>query len=124
MRFAKWVFLLSGVYGLIVITPMYFLEGAISRNSVPITHPENFYGFVGAAFAFQILFLTISRDPRRYRPAMIAAVLEKATFGIAVSALFAQGRAATPVMVFASIDMLWGVLFAVSWFLTAPGRDA
>jgi len=41
------------------------------------------------AVSWQVAFL-IAQDPARYRPLMIPAVLEKATFGIAVLVLFAQ----------------------------------
>jgi hypothetical protein len=43
MRFAKIVFLIAGIYGLLVLTPLYFLEGTIGRQTPPaITHPDFF----------------------------------------------------------------------------------
>lgn len=122
MVFAKRVFLLSAIYGVVVLTPMYFAEGAMAAAGVPLSHPESHYGFVGAALAFQALFFVISRDPARMRPAMIPAVLEKASFGAAVAVLALQGRVPGVVMVFAAIDVFWGVLFATAWFKTAPVR--
>jgi hypothetical protein len=123
MRFAKWVFLAAGVYGLIVLTPLYFLEGTVSATQGPVTHPEYYYGFVGCALAFQLLFLIISRDPMRLRPAMLAAVVEKATFPAAVWPLFLQHRAPAAVTAFASIDLFWGVLFVVSYLGTAKASS-
>ncbi len=39
MNFAKWVFRIAGIYGLIVLVPMYFTESQISRDFPPaITH--------------------------------------------------------------------------------------
>ena len=68
MNFAKWVFLLAGIYGLLVVTPQFFLEQRVNRDYPPaITHPEYFYGFAGVALAWQVAFLIISRDPARYR---------------------------------------------------------
>ncbi|MGH7494644.1 MAG: hypothetical protein ACREOO_19905 [bacterium] len=68
MKFAKWVFRIAGIYGLIVLTPMYFTEGQISRDFPPApTHPEYYYGFIGVALAWQVLFLLLSKDPLRYR---------------------------------------------------------
>ena len=62
MKFAKLVFLIAGIYGLIALLPQYFLEGRIGQNSPPpITHPEFYYGFLGVTVAWQILFLVISR---------------------------------------------------------------
>ena len=71
MRFARWVFRLAGIYGLIVLLPQYFLEERIGRDDPPpITHPEHFYAFLGVAVAWQVAFLVIAQDPIRYRPIM------------------------------------------------------
>jgi len=57
MKFAKWVFRIAGIYGLIVVAPMYLSESQISRDFPPaITHPEYFYGFIGVTLAWQVLF--------------------------------------------------------------------
>ena len=45
MKFAKIVFLVAGIYGLIVLLPLYFLEERTGRDfPPPITHPEYYYG--------------------------------------------------------------------------------
>ena len=93
MKFAKRVFLIAGVYGLIVVLPMYLLEDKTGRDFPPaITHPEYYYGFIGVTVAWQILFLILSKDPIRYRLMMIPAILEKASFGVAIIVLFLQER--------------------------------
>jgi hypothetical protein len=93
MRFAKIVFLVAGVYGLLVLAPLYFLESMIGRQTPPaITHPEYFYGFVGVGLAWQVLFLAVSRDPVRYRAMILPSVLEKVSYGIALAVLFSQHR--------------------------------
>ena len=120
MTFAKRVFLIAGIYGLIVLVPQYFMEDRIGLDTPPpITHPEFFYGFVGTAVAFQIVFLLLSRDPVRYRAMMIPSVMEKASFGIPVMVLFLQGRTSGMTLVFASVDLLLGVLFIVAYLRTA-----
>ena len=44
MKFAKIVFLIAGIYGFLILTPMYFMENKIVRDIPPvITHSENFY---------------------------------------------------------------------------------
>jgi hypothetical protein len=122
MRFARWTFVVAGVWGLLSVTPLYWLEGLISRERPPaITHPEYFYGFIGVTVAWQVLFLTIATDPIRYRPAMSAAVLEKAAFAVAVPMLFAMHRVAADSVVFSSIDGLLGVGFIAS-YLRTPRR--
>ena len=93
MRFARRVFGAAGVYGLLALLPQYFLEERIGRDyPPPITHPEHFYGFIGVAVAWQVLFFLIARDPARFRPAMPVAVLEKLVFAVPAMLLFASGR--------------------------------
>jgi hypothetical protein len=119
MRFARWTFVVAGVWGLLSVTPLYWLEGVISRERPPaITHPEYFYGFIGVTVAWQVLFLTIATDPIRYRPAMPAAVLEKAAFAVGVPILFAMHRVAADSVVFSGIDGLLGIGFIVSYLRT------
>jgi hypothetical protein len=120
MTFAKRVFLIAGIYGLIVLVPQYFMEDRIGLDTPPpITHPEFFYGFVGTAVAFQIAFLILSRDPVRYRVMMIPSIMEKAGFGIPVVVLFLEGRTNGTTLVFGSVDLLLGVLFIVAYLRTA-----
>jgi hypothetical protein len=116
MTFARRVFFLAGIYGILTLTPLYFLEGRLSRDFPPaIAHPEHFYGFVGVALAWQVVFLIIARDPVRYRLMMIPAVLEKLSFGIASWWLYAQGRLALPMVGPASIDLVLAVVFTVDF---------
>jgi hypothetical protein len=121
MRFAKYVFLVAGVYGLLALAPQYFLESKIGADyPPPINHPEYFYGFVGVALAWQVVFLIISRDPARYRPIMLAAVIEKITFGVAAIVLYAQGRVPGAILGFGCIDLVLCALFAASYVATSP----
>lgn len=116
MKFAKIVFLLAGIWGVLVITPLFFMFNLIGRNDPPpITHPGFYYGFVTAAFAWQIAFFIIARDPVRLRPIIIAAIIEKFGYGIAISALYAQHRIHPGDLVFAGVDVLFGCLFIVAY---------
>jgi hypothetical protein len=125
MTFAKRVFTAAGVWGLLVLFPLYFLEEKNGRDfPPPVNHPELYYGFIGVGLAWQVLFLILARDPVRFRPMMIPAVLEKASYGIAILALFALGRVAPPLVVFAVIDLALGALFLESYRRTAePPRQ-
>ncbi|MBX7054183.1 MAG: hypothetical protein K1X36_04430 [Pyrinomonadaceae bacterium] len=119
MKFAKYTFLVAGIYGLLVLIPQYFFEHKIGIDTPPaITHPEFFYGFVGVAIAFQIVFLIISRDPLKYRLMIVPSVVEKFSFGIAVAILFALDRVGAQMFAAAMIDSVLGALFIVSWFKT------
>jgi hypothetical protein len=125
MRFARVVFLIAGIYGLIVLAPQYFLEEKSGRDFPPaMNHPEYYYGFIGVALAWQVLFLILSRDPVRYRAMMIPSILEKAGFGIAVSLLFLQHRVSPVMLGAAIIDLILGLLFTVAYLKTARADDA
>jgi hypothetical protein len=121
MKFAKIVFWIAGLWGLLIITPLYFMFDLISRKDPPpITHPGFFYGFVGLGLAWQVAFLFIATDPARYRPLMIPSMLEKLSYGAAVVVLVLQGRMHPSDMVFACTDLLLGVLFVIAYLKTPP----
>jgi len=120
-KFARRVFLFAGIYGLVVLLPQYFLEDQIGRDyPPPITHPEHFYGFVGVAVAWQLAFLTIARDVVRFRPLMVAAVVEKASFAVPAFWLFASGRVAAATTAVAGFDAVLGLLFVAAYRATRP----
>jgi hypothetical protein len=123
MKFAKYVFLIAGIYGMFALAPMYFLKDYVGQeNPPPITHPEFFYGFVGVALAWQFVFLIISRNPLKYRLLMLPSILEKAAWGIPVTILFLQNKVSASIFGVGLIDALFGVLFAISYF-KADGHD-
>lgn len=125
MRFARIVFLIAGIYGLIVLSPMYFMEGMIGRQTPPaITHPEYFYGFVGTAIAWQVVFLVLASDPARYRAMILPSVLEKIPYAITIAVLFAQRRIAPSAAVFGVADCILGILFLAAYFKTRPSPAA
>lgn len=123
MRFARIVFLVAGIWGVLVIAPLYFMFDLIGRKDPPvITHPGFFYGFVGLGLAWQIAFLFISRDPVRFRPLMIPSMIEKFSYAIAVVVLVQQARMHPSDLVFAATDLLLGALF-VAAYLRTPARS-
>jgi hypothetical protein len=125
MRFARIVFLAAGVYGLIINTPLFFMEERIGRETPPaITHPEHFYGFLGVTLAWQFMFLVLSRDPSRYRAMILPSILEKVSYGIALVILFAQHRLPLSVLTIGSVDWIFAALFIASYFVTKPKQVA
>jgi hypothetical protein len=99
MRLAKLVFRIAGIYGFIVLLPKYFSEAKTGRDfPPPITHPEYYYGFIGVALTWQLLFLLLSTDPVRYRLMMIPAMFEKIVFVVPVVILYFQHRASAIIL--------------------------
>ena len=119
MKFAKVVFWVAGIWGLVVITPLYFMFDLIGKQDPPaITHAGFYYGFVGCALAWQIAFMCIGRDPVGLRVMMIPSMVEKFTYCTAVVVLVMQGRTNQRDLVFAATDLALGVLFVVAYFRT------
>lgn len=112
----------AGIYGLVVLVPQYFLEARTGRDfPPPITHPEYYYGFVGVALTWQVVFLIISRDPARYRTIMLAAIVEKASFGLPAILLYLKGRLSGQMLAAGLLDLILGVLFIIAYRRT-PAR--
>ncbi len=119
MKLAKWVFRIAGIYGVLIIAPMYFLESKFNLDyPPPITHPEYFYGFVGVTLAWQILFLVIAGDPLRFRNAMPVAMFEKLSYVVAIVWLYSLQRVSGLILSFGIIDLLLGLLFIVAYIKT------
>ena len=119
MRFAKRVFLAAGVYGLLLVTPMFFLERLLGEQFPPaISHPEFFYGFLGAVLAWQLMYLLIGSDPTRYRPAMLLAAAAKLGFVASAVILYQLGRVDGGLVLLALPDAVFGLLFLAGWART------
>lgn len=119
MKFAKVVFWIAGIWGLLVLTPLYFMFDLIGRQDPPaITHPGFYYGFISVGLAWQIAFFVIARDPVRFRLMMVPAVLEKFGYGATLTVLYLQRRLHPSDLVFGVVDTLFGLLFLASFFRT------
>jgi hypothetical protein len=119
MKFAKIVFWVAAIWGVLVLTPLYFIFDTIGRNDPPpITHPAFYYGFVSVGLAFQVVFFVIARDPARLRPMMIPAVLEKFGYGATLTVLYLQNRLHPQDLALGGIDVLFGVLFLAAFLKT------
>jgi hypothetical protein len=120
MRFAKIVFWISGIWGVIVLTPLYFIFDLIGRQDPPaITHPGFYYGFASIGLAFQFAFVVIALDPIRLRPMMIPAMVEKFAGGATFVTLYLQHRLTQGDLALGCIDLLFGVLFVAAFLKTA-----
>jgi hypothetical protein len=119
MKFAKIVFWVSGIWGVLVLTPLYFIFDRIGRQDPPpITHPGFYYGFTGVALAWQFAFFVIAMNPQRFRPMMIPSVLEKLAWGITVVVLHLENRISAGDVGLSAVDLLLGLLFLIAYFKT------
>ena len=125
MRFAKWVFRIAGIYGLLVIGAGYFSEASVNRDYPPaITHREYYYGFLGVTLAWQLAFLVISTNPARFRPMMLIALVEKLGFFVPGLILWMRHELPPPMAAGAVIDLVLAVLFTISFVRTVPADSA
>jgi hypothetical protein len=120
MKFAKITFWVAGIWGVLILTPLYFMFDLISRQDPPpITHPSFYYGFVIIGLAFQIAFLVIARDPVRLRPMMIPSMIEKFGAGTTFVVLYFQHHLTPGDLGLGCVDLLLGLLFVAAYLKTA-----
>jgi hypothetical protein len=125
MKFAKIVFVCAGIWGLLVLTPLYFLYDTIGRQyPPPMAHPDFYFGFVTLAIVWQLAFLVIATDPLRFRPLIAVAILEKFGYVTTLSVLYALGQIRPGQFVVAGPDAILGLLFVAALVKTSPGRVA
>jgi len=123
MRFAKLVFIGAGVWGIAVLTPLYFLVDLTGRRyAAPVDYPHFFYGFLSVAMAWQCAFLVIGTNPARFRPLMIPAILEKLGHVAGVAVLYGQRRLASADAAAAGPDLVLAILFVLSFAATGSRR--
>ena len=119
MRFAKFTFIGAGLWGITVLTPLYWLFDVTGRSySPPTDYPHFFYGFLSVAMAWQIAFLVIGSNPARYRPLMIPGMLEKLGHVGGVAALYGNARISVADAQAAIPDLLLAILFMVAFAKT------
>ena len=124
MKLARVVFWAAGVWGVLVLVPLYFLMGEVGRQDPPgVTHPEFYYGFLGVGLAWQVAFLIIAIDPQRFRPIIPAAILEKLTYVVACAVLLALGRIPMVVAFGGVGDLILGTLFTICYFRLKPAAE-
>jgi len=119
MRFAKIVFTIAGVWGIVVVTPLYFLVDVTGRHyAPPADYPQFFYGFLAVTIAWQLAFLAIGSNPVRFRLLMLPAIVEKLGYVTTLIVLYSQGRIsgtdANPVLP----DLVLGLLFIAAFAKT------
>jgi hypothetical protein len=119
VKLARYIFLVAGIYGILIVAPEYFTEIRYGQDYPPaITHPEFYYGFVGLCLVFQLLFLVIATNPIQFRAIMLVAVAEKLCFTIPCIILSVQHRIPDLVLYFSISDLVWAMLFLFAYAKT------
>jgi hypothetical protein len=117
------VFIGAGIWGLAVLTPLYWLVDISGRHyGAPSEYPHFFYGFIGVALAWQVAFLLIGSDPLRFRALMIPGIIEKFGYVTTLIVLYSLGRISMIDAQAAVPDGLIGILF-VAAFVTTGSRS-
>lgn len=115
----KRIYFWAGIYGIILLLPLFLFENEIAKHFPPVTNrPEQYYGFIGVALAWQFAFILISREPVRYQLFMIPAILEKLLPAGAVIGLFLLDRVNIITMIPFIVDFVIGLLFIFGYFYT------
>jgi hypothetical protein len=108
MKFARWVFWIAGTLGLAAVYPLYRIPGT-----------PTYYGVLATLIAWQAAFFVIGWNPKRFRPLMIPAVLEKALWMVTLALLYEKGQVtARTIAANAATHGLLGVLFIVAFVIT------
>ena len=119
MKFAKWLFYIAGIWGILVITPLYFIFDMVGKQDPPpVTHPLFYYGFAGVALAWQFVFLVIGSNPVRFRPLMLVSILEKLGYFVPALVLYSRHRVHVADVYLSCGDALLAILFLLAWFKT------
>jgi hypothetical protein len=121
MRFARIVFRIAGAWGLIILTPLYWLfPGDAGGPAAVFNYAQAYYGFLGVTIAWQLVFFVIASSPATMRPLMPVAILEKVVYVVPIGILAAQGRLTGAQAASAVPDFILGSLFVAAYVRTAP----
>jgi hypothetical protein len=116
MTFARNVFAIAAIWGVAVLTPFYWLADITGhRYPAPTEYPQFFYGFFGVALVWQLAFVLIATNPSRYRPLMLVAAAEKASYVLTVTVLYAQNRIGMIDVQGGLPDGILGILFVIAF---------
>lgn len=110
MAFVRRVFYCAAAWGLLSLPPMLFQEPP------GLTEPAFYYGFIGVALAFQLVFAAIGREPERLRYLIAPCLFEKLSFVLSTFLLWHKGRAGAPIIYGAAADGVLSLLFIAAYF--------
>jgi hypothetical protein len=121
MKFAKIVFRIAGIWGVLILCPLYFMSDPIGhKDPPPITHLAYYFGFLSVTLAWQLAFFILARDPVRFRPMIIASIAEKVFYFASIIVLCSFGLVSKTVGVAALPDLILSALFTIAYGKTRP----
>ena len=120
MKFAKAVFIGAGIWGLLILSPLYFLIDTVAVDHPSVrTEPQFYLGFAAVAVAWQVAFLVIGTNPTRFRTLMLTAMLEKFGYVLSMTVLYVGGRLIqSEALIVIVPDFVLGVLFVAAYLRT------
>jgi len=123
MKFAKIVYRIAGIWGVLILCPLYFMSDAIGRKDPPaVTHLEYYFGFLSVTLAWQLAFFIIAQDPVRFRPMIIASIAEKVFYLASIVVLYSFGLVSKAAGLVALPDLILAVLFTLAYGKTSPAQ--
>ena len=121
MRLARIVFRIAGAWGLIILTPLYWLFPGDAGGAAVFNYAQAYYAFLGVTIAWQLVFFVIASSPVAMRPLMPVAIVEKMGYVVPIAMLAAQGRVTSAQASSAVPDFILGSLFVVAYVKTRRG---
>ena len=124
MKFAKIVFQAAGIWGVVILCPLYFMSGAIGhRDPRAISHLGYYFGFLNVTLAWQLAFFILAKDPLRFRPMIIASIAEKAFYCASIIVLCSLRLVTKAESMTALPDLVFAVLFTMAYGRTKPNAS-
>jgi len=125
MKLARAAFIGAGIWGIAVLTPLFWLVDVTGRRyGPPMDYPQFFYGFLSVAMAWQVAFLVIGSNLARFRSLMIPSIAEKLGWVVTVAVLYGRGRIAAVDAQAAIPDLLLGLLFIAAFAKSRPEQPS
>ena len=110
MRFARIIFVIAGVLGVLAMVPMYLAQESY-----------RYYASLCGLVAWQFAFFVIASDPQRFRTMMIPATLEKLLWVGTLVVVYFRGQLTSPELLASTIPHgILGALFVAAFFKTPP----
>jgi hypothetical protein len=114
MKFVRIVFISAGIWGIVVLIPLYWRVDLTGYRYTLPNDPQFFYGFLSVTMAWQIAFLVIGSNPTRLRPLMVPAIIEKIGYVLTVVMMHSGARILSRDILVVMPDLLLGILFILA----------